>query len=147
MKRDDGVGGRKKYEAPTPIFLNRHSSKIPETQTLGRRNQQTPAGNRATVEFRMVLDLDGRFQEVSEEFLELTGYTREELLGKRVDQITAPYTADVPQHIGAVIHFGHFHCLWMFVLREGRAILVRSDWALLPDLSMEVRCGMIPANA
>jgi len=142
-------GGRKKYEAPavTPVFLNRHSSGTPEAPTLRRgRIHETPAGHRANVEFRIVLNLDGRFQEVSQEFLELTGYTRDELLGKRIDEITVARTVNVRQHLGAVIHFGHFHCLWMFVIHEGRAILVRSDWALLPDLSMEVHCGMIPAN-
>lgn len=71
------------------------------------------------------------------------------MLGKRIDEITAARTVartvDVPQHLGAVLHFGHFHCLWMFVLREGRSLLVRSNWALLSDTSMEVHCGGIPA--
>jgi len=140
-----GEGGRKKYGAPraTPVFLNRRLSKTLDAQTPCGGIRVAAAGDRANVEFRIVLDLDGRFQEVSEDFFELTGYTRKELLGKRVDEITAARTVDVRQHLGAVIHFGHFHCLWMFVLREGRVILVRSDWALLPDLSMEVNCGMI----
>lgn len=139
---------RKKYEPPAVkrVFVNGHSSEIPNAQMQCGRIPETPSGPRANVEFRIVLDLDGRFRDISEEFFELTGYKREQLLGKRIDEFTAPRTTDVPQHLGAVVHFGHFHCLWMFVVREGRAILVRTDWMLLPDLSMEVLCGLIPAH-
>jgi hypothetical protein len=53
-------------------------------------------------------------------------------------------TANIPQHLGAVVQFGHFRCLWMFMHHDGHAILVRSGWELLPDLSMELHCGLIP---
>lgn len=135
MERDRG-GGRKKYEAPTvtQVSLRRDSTKTPDVQMLCAK----VPGDRTSGAFRMLLDLDGRFRLVSEEFCEMTGYAREELLGKRIDEITVACTMDVPQHLGAVLHFGPFHCLWMFITREGRSTLVRSDCSLLPDMSIEV---------
>jgi PAS domain S-box-containing protein len=103
-----------------------------------------PAG-RSNDEFRIVLSLEGRFKAVSDEFCGMVGYEQGQLLGKRIDDVTASRTTHIPQHLGAVVHFGHFHCLWMFVHRDGHAVLVRSDWELLPDLSMEVYCGLFPA--
>lgn len=143
MERDEG-GEQKKYEAPTVtrVSLQRDSSRTPEAQTLCGKVQ----GDRTSTTFRIVLDLDGRFRKISEEFCGLAGYTREELQGKRIDKITAACTVDVPQHLGAVVHFGHFHCLWMFALRVCRTIVVRSDWSLLPDMSMEVHGELIPAQ-
>jgi hypothetical protein len=42
------------------------------------------------------------------------------------------------EHLGAVVQFGHFHCLWILAHRDGHAVLTRSDWELLPDASLEV---------
>lgn len=142
MERDEREG-RKKYEAPavTRVSLRRDSSKTPDAQMLCAR----VPGDRTSGAFRMVLDLDGRFGQVSEEFCEMTGYAREDLLGKHIDEITAACTVDVPQHLRAVFHFGQFHCLWMFITREGRSILVRSDWSLLPDMSIEVHGELFPS--
>jgi PAS domain-containing protein len=138
----DETAGRKKYEAPTvtPVTITSLSPKArgEVARLVSERAVEGQHGHRANGEFRIVLELDGRFRQVSEEFCGLVGYAREELLGKRIDAVTASRTVHIPQHLGAVVHFGQFHCLWMFVHREGHGILVRSDWELLPDLSMEV---------
>jgi hypothetical protein len=73
------------YVARPSVHTNRQSC-----LSLCGRIPETPSGPRANVEFRIVLDLDGRFQDISEEFFELTGYKREQLLGKRNDEFTAP---------------------------------------------------------
>ena len=140
----DETAGRKKYEAPTvtgvtvtslPPKIRGELAHLVAGTTPG-----TEQGNGPKDELRIVLNLEGRFQQVSEEFCSLIGHAREELLGKRIDDVTASRTVHIQQHLGAVVHFGQFHCLWMFVHRDGQGVLVRTDWGLLPDLSMEV-CG------
>jgi len=43
-----------------------------------------------------VADSDRRYVEVSDSFCQLVGYQREELVGKRYDDLTAPNTNDIP---------------------------------------------------
>lgn len=143
----DETAKRKKYEAPTvtPLSLDNLSPKTRgELARLvsGSAQETQPAGG-SNGESRIVLSLEGRFKRISEEFCGLVGYAQDELLGKRIDEVTASRTVHIPQHLGAVVHFGQFHSLWMFVHREGRAVLVRSDWALLPDLSIEIHCEQL----
>lgn len=147
---DDETAKRKKYEPPTltPISLDILSPKVRGelARAVSETTQTTQPAGRANDQFRLVLSLEGRFKQVSQEFCGLLGYAREELLGKRIDVVTAPRTVHIPQHLGAVVHFGQFHPLWMFVHRDGDTILVRSDWELLPDLSIEVRCERLRAS-
>ena len=98
----------------------------------------------ANGDFRFELSLEGKFKRVSEEFCVLVGFTESELIGRPIDRCTASGSLHVPQHLGVVVHFGCFHCLWMFVHGDGHAVLVRTDWALLPDMSMEVYCVPLP---
>src|ERR1700756_1483321 len=102
-----------------------------------------PVGS-ANGDFRFELSLEGKFKRVSEEFCVLVGFTESELIGRPIDRGTASGSLHVPQHLGVVVHFGCFHCLWMFVHGDGHAVLVRTDWALLPDMSMEVYCVPLP---
>jgi PAS domain S-box-containing protein len=104
----------------------------------------SPPLEESGADYRIVLSVEGKFQKVSPEFCRLIGSKPSELLGKRIDDVTASETGTIPQHLGAVFHFGRFERLWMFVHREGHGILVRSHWELLPNLSMEVRCDLLP---
>jgi PAS domain S-box-containing protein len=95
---------------------------------------------------RMLLSLQGRFKYISEEFCGLIGYEQKELIGKCIDDITAARTVRVSQHLGAVLHFGQFHSLWMFVAREGRGIVARCEWELLPDMSISIFCEPVSSG-
>ena len=92
---------------------------------------------------RVLLSIEGRFKQASQEFCSLIGYEEKELIGKRIDEVTAFHTANIPQHLGAVIHFGNFHNLWMFMGSTGQAIVVRCDWELFPDSTIVILCQPI----
>ena len=144
MGRDE-TAGRKKYEAPT-VTLAAAGKLSPKVRSEVARmlSEVTPEGQsfpKSNGDFRIELSLEGRFKQVSEGFCVLLGYTQNELLGRRIDEITMSRTVHIPQHLGAVLHFGCFHCLWLFARGDGRVVLVRTDWEVLPDLSMEVYCA------
>ena len=146
MKRDEKPT-RKKYEAPTvtpvpPGGLPREARGDLARLVWGRTGEtdgHAASDGYCTVE----LDLQGKFTRVSEEFCRLVGYERRELLGQPIDRVTVSATVNVPQHLGAVFHFGSFHSLWMFVDRGGRGVLVQSDWGLHPDMSILVFCRLM----
>jgi hypothetical protein len=97
-------------------------------------------------ECRILLNLEGKFKRASNAFCLLVGYDMRELLAKRIDDVTASRSVNIPLQLGAVLHFGRFHSLWLFVHREGHAVLVRNDWALLADMSIEVFCQRIASG-
>jgi PAS domain-containing protein len=141
----DEADVREKYVAPK---MKRTALKDLPSEMRGelvRLVSEMAAGMEPAGDCRVVLDLEGRFKEVSKEFCGLVGYEQRELLGKRIDDITASRTVDIPGYLGAVVNFGQFRSLWMFAAREGRAILARGDWKLLPDMSMEVRFEALPS--
>jgi PAS domain S-box-containing protein len=141
----DETAGRRKYEPPT-VTLATAGKLSPKVRSevarmLSEMTSEEPSFPKSNGELRIELSLEGKFKNVSEEFCVLVGYTRNELLGRRIDEITMPRTLHIRQHLGAVLQFGSFHCLWMFARNDGRVVLVRTDWELLPDLSMEVHCA------
>lgn len=94
-------------------------------------------------EYRILLTVDGTLKEVPNEFCRLLGYECSELLGKPIDALTVAHTASIPKHLGVVFHFGSFQGLWLFLHKDGRGILARCDWGLLPDMSIEIRSEVI----
>jgi PAS domain-containing protein len=139
VKKDEAAG-RKPYAAPRITRIS------PDNRPPGTSAQETPSGRRSNDQFRIVLDLQGRFLQVPQEFGDLVGYEPRRLVGKRIDEVTVSRTVNIPQHLGAVVQFGNFHSLWMFAHRTGLAILVRCDWELFPDASIEVECELLHAN-
>lgn len=139
---------RRKYESPTVTRVPFTGLSLEMRGEFGRMvstSASEPARlTRWDTGFRVVLDVEGRFKQVSKEFTAVLGYAEKELFGKRIDEVTASRTVRIPRHLGAVVHFGQFHCLWMFVHRDGHGVLVRSDWELLPDLSIEVFGELLP---
>jgi PAS domain S-box-containing protein len=46
-----------------------------------------------------VVDRDRKYVEVSDSFCQVVGYQREELIGKRYDDLSAPDTNDIPNRL------------------------------------------------
>lgn len=84
-----------------------------------------------------VVDIDRRFVQVSDSFCQLVGYSREELIGKRYDDLTAPGNADIGSVYSLFAKTGYMHGLWLFVSREEKRILVRYESWLRPDAKIE----------
>jgi PAS domain S-box-containing protein len=84
-------------------------------------------------DYTTLVNSDGRYVEVSDSFCELVGYSREELIGKRYDALTAPGTIDIPTIFSLFLKEGYMQGLWMLVHRDGHRILVRYESWLRPD--------------
>jgi hypothetical protein len=145
---DQEKAGKKKYSAPTltRVTADRwefplREQPLPVTPGLKVRTE-VPGGD----DCRIVLSVEGKFKKVSEDFCQMVGYQAAELLGMPIDDITAPRTVNIPQHLGVVMYFANFQSLWMFVHRNGGAILVRNTWEMLPNLSIGIVCQPLFAS-
>src|SRR5580693_8047074 len=76
-------------------------------------------------EFVTLVDSDRRYVEVSESFCQLVGYRREELIGRRYDELTAPDTSDIEGVFALFSRLGYMQGLWVLVTRRGTRVLVR----------------------
>jgi PAS domain S-box-containing protein len=101
---------------------------------------------RVEPQFVTLVDIDRRFVQVSDSFCELMGYSREELIGKKYDDFTAPGTTDIGSVYTLFSKVGYMHGLWMFVSREGRRILVRYESWLRPDEKIEGHMEVVKAG-
>src|SRR5256884_3553500 len=93
-----------------------------------------------------VVDSDRKYVEVSDSFCQLVGYQREELVGKRYDDLTAPGTNDIPTVFGLFQKLGYMHGLWLLISREGTRILVRYEARLRPDSYIEGHMEVVGAG-
>lgn len=97
-------------------------------------------------EYRTVIDMDRRYVYVSDAFCRLVGYTREELIGKRYDALTAPETNDLRTVFNLFCQLEYMHGLWMLVARSGTRILVRYESWVRPDQLIEGRMQLVAAG-
>jgi PAS domain-containing protein len=72
-------------------------------------------------EYVTVVDSDRKYVQVSDNFCQLVGYRREELIGKRYDDLTAPEITDIPNVFGMFARLGYMHGLWMLVTARALA--------------------------
>jgi len=93
-----------------------------------------------------VVDSDRKYVEVSDSFCQLVGYQREELVGNRYDDLTAPNTNDISTVYGLFEKLGYMHGLWMLVSREGTRILVRYEAWIRPDSYIEGHMEVVGAG-
>ena len=112
----------------------------------GQAPEGSSSQSRAESKYKTVVDSERRFLEVSDDFCNLVGYTREELLGMRYDDVTAPNTNDIPTILGQFLKLGYLHGLWMLVSREGTRILVRFDSWVRPDSCIEGHMQVVGAG-
>jgi PAS domain-containing protein len=87
--------------------------------------------------YTTLIDGERRYVQVSNAFSELLGYTSEELIGRRFDEITAPKTSDIPTIFGLFKKLGYMQGLWLFAHRTGQRILIRYESWLRPDSLIE----------
>ncbi|HEX4002488.1 MAG TPA: PAS domain S-box protein [Candidatus Acidoferrales bacterium] len=92
---------------------------------------------------RTLIDLDRRYVYVSDEFCKLVGYSREELIGTRYDELSAPDTNDLRTVFNLFCQLEYMHGLWMFLARGGNRILVRYESWLRPDLLIEAHMQVV----
>lgn len=97
-------------------------------------------------DYTTVVDSDRRYVEVSDSFCKLVGYRREDLIGKRYDDLSAPNTNDIPVIFDLFIRLRYMHGLWMLVSRNGARILVRYESWLRPDSLIQGNMEVIGAG-
>ncbi len=74
-----------------------------------------------------------RYIEVTDGFCALLGYSRAELLGRRVDDITLPDAANVPELFSQYLLSGEQRGTYLLRHRSGRAIRIRYTARVFPD--------------
>lgn len=90
---------------------------------------------------------DNQFAEVSDGFCRLVGYTRDELLLMKLEDLAAPGTADLTTAFNPSKSTGCAHGLWLLVSREGTRILVRYESRVRSDdLLMQTQLELIGAG-
>ncbi len=93
--------------------------------------------------YTTLVDGDRRYVEVSDSFCQLVGYAREELIGKRFDDLTAPGTNDIPTVFRLFVRNGYMHGLWMLRHHNGTPILVRYEAWVRPDCYIEGKMELV----
>ncbi len=94
-------------------------------------------------DYTTVVDGDRRYVEVSDSFCQLVGYSREELLGKRYDDLTAPSTNDIPTVFRLFVSQGYMHGLWMLISHTGTPILVRYESWVRSDCYIQGKMELV----
>lgn len=93
-----------------------------------------------------IIDSERKYIQVSDNFCQLTGYTKQELIGKRIDDLTAADTNDVKTVFDLFSRLGYMHGLWMLVARKGTRILVRYESWIRPDSFIEGHMEVVGAG-
>lgn len=105
--------------------------------------EEIPTRSQIRADYTTVVDCERRYINVSDSFCELVGYKREELLGKKYDELTAPETNDIHTIFRLFIRDGYMHGLWMLVHRTGARILVRYDSWVRPDCLIQSNMELV----
>jgi PAS domain S-box-containing protein len=84
--------------------------------------------------------------EVSDSFCKLVGYKREDLIGRRYDDLSAPNTNDIAVVFDLFSRLRYMHGMWMLVSRSGARILVRYESWLRPDSLIQGNMEVVGAG-
>ena len=99
-------------------------------------------------DYSVQVDMKRRCTEVSTGFCKILGYEREELIGKRIDEITASRTNNVSVIFDLLLKNRYMHGIWIFLNRSGSAkILVRYEARLVSAFRIECTMELIGAGA
>jgi diguanylate cyclase (GGDEF)-like protein/PAS domain S-box-containing protein len=104
-------------------------------KTLQNKNHEYEIFFRITKEAIAILDMESKFLDFNDAYLEMTGFTREELLLKSCIGLSAQ--EDVPRSIVAleeVMHRGHkTNYEKTCIVKDGKRVIVSMNISLLPD--------------
>ena len=146
-----GMSKRKPYIVPRVIQYESEAA-YPDRMKAIAKSLREESERKLSPQFKVepqyivVVDTDRKYVEVSDNFCQLVGYQREELVGKRYDDLTARNTNDIPTIFGLFEKLGYMHGLWMLVNREGTRILVRYEAWLRPDSYIEGHMEVVGAG-
>jgi PAS domain S-box-containing protein len=93
-----------------------------------------------------VINSNRKYIQVSDNFCTLLGYSRPEIIAKRVDDLTAPDTNDIQTVFGLLERLGYMHGLWMLIARKGTRIVVRYEAWLRVDSLIEGHMEVVGAG-
>jgi PAS domain-containing protein len=110
---------------------------------MNLRDEWMKQGGSVRADYTTVVDGDRRYVEVSDSFCQLVGYSREELIGKRYDDLTAPSTNDIPTVFRLFVSQGYMHGLWMLMSHTGIPILVRYESWVRSDCYIQAKMEVI----
>jgi PAS domain S-box-containing protein len=105
-----------------------------------------PSLRKVGSDYVTVVGSDRKYVEVSDSFCQLVGYEREELLGMRYDELTAPNTNDIEKVFFLFGRLGYMHGLWMLVSHGGTRILVRYEAWIRSDSLIEGHMELVGAG-
>jgi PAS domain S-box-containing protein len=140
---------RKPYPAPSVTqhgFGNEYLAWITRSLESPTEEQGRFRQGAAGSDYVTVVNHDREFVEVSDNFCQLVGYEREELLGKQYDELTAPNTYDIEKFARLFAKLGYMHGLWLLVSRGGTRILIRYDAWVRPDSLIETHMELVGAG-
>ena len=136
----------KSNPAPKPRYQAETEGPKELTVALALRDKWMKQGGSVQGDYTTVVDGDRRYVEVSDSFCQLVGYRREELIGKRFDDLTAPGTNDIPTVFQLFLSLGYMHGLWMLVNRTGTRVLVRYEAWVRPDCYIQGKMELVAGN-
>jgi PAS domain S-box-containing protein len=98
-------------------------------------------------EYTSLVNRNRKYVDVSDSFCKLLGYRREELIGRKCDDVTAPRTNDVQTVFELFLKSGYMHGIWILMHRRGTRILVRYEAWQRPDGLIESQMELLGAGA
>jgi PAS domain S-box-containing protein len=142
---------RKRVYVSPRVVRHQSDSDFPEWKKAVirsmREEQESASGSRIVGDdYMTIVDQDRRYIRVSDSFCRLVGYEREELIGRRYDDLTAPETNDIPTVFNLFSQLEYMHGLWMLVTRGGTRILVRYESWLRSDSLIEGHMQVVGAG-
>jgi PAS domain S-box-containing protein len=142
---------RKPYVRPVVTHYN-SAAECPDrirkvVDSLYRDQASTsPSQWKVKPDYTTLVDSDRRYVEVSDSFCKLVGYKREDLIGRRYDDLSAPNTNDIAVVSDLFSRLRYMHGMWMLVSRSGARILVRYESWLRPDSLIQGNMEVVAAG-
>jgi PAS domain-containing protein len=134
-----------RYTPPLPIALACKAA-YPASMNAIQEQKPSPAPRTPSPTCTILIGKDNTYLEVSDGFCRLVGYSREELLQMKLEDLAAPGTADITTAFNPSIATGCAHGLWLLVSREGTRILVRYESRVRSDLLLQTELELIGAG-